>query len=200
MSNNGSSGDASWDSNGDSNTYRGSHSGYLRNIFSCPATFESTIVRCCEVIGPLLGPRGIDALICTGVSGLAMGATVANRLKINFVYVRKTLENSHAGCLLEGIPSSKDTRLLFLDDMICSGKTLGRVAHALYEHGQELGLSHEIISVYTYLYHELIQDHELRVYIGREISRKINADKSIPPEAGPIFGLKTPKITAKSAL
>lgn len=172
------------------------HSNYLRNIFSSPATFESSIVRCCDEIKPLLRPRGIDALICTGVSGLAMGAAVANRLQTNFIYVRKTLEDSHADFLLEGIPASKDTRLLFLDDMICSGKTLGRVAQALYRHGQEWNLSHKIIGMYMYLDRDLIQDVRMRAYINR----KINVNKAILPEAGPIFGLKPPKIAEKSAL
>lgn len=62
-----------------------------------------------------------DAVVVTGVSGLAVGAPVALALEVELVVLRKEGENCHGGKTLLGNCAEK--RVLFLDDFVGGGAT-----------------------------------------------------------------------------
>ena len=75
-----------------------------------------------------------DAIVCTGVSGMLIGPTLAYLMDKRLAVVRKPEDRSgkgnHATVDIESALNKKD-RWLFVDDLIASGKTVQRIEHAM---------------------------------------------------------------------
>jgi hypothetical protein len=72
--------------------------------------------------------RPFDAIACIGTSGLLIAPSVADRLKVNLVVVRKEKDagwQNHSDYHVEG--PVLVNRFVFLDDQVSSGRTLTRV-------------------------------------------------------------------------
>lgn len=84
-----------------------------------------------------------DALICTGISGIANAMVLSMKLKIPIVYVRKKSDRTHSTFSVE-IPEKlangidHPLRVVFVDDTIDSGKTFNRIKMAVDTKGMQL--------------------------------------------------------------
>lgn len=74
--------------------------------------------------------RAFDAIVCQGVSGIAFGARLADRLRKNLIVVRKPDEKSHSPRRVENAHSAPFT-FIFVDDFPDSGSTTMRVLGAM---------------------------------------------------------------------
>lgn len=108
------------------------HTGYLtKGMNNRQKNLAELASFCREVIGL----DKFDGFVITGLSGALFGFSLADRLKKGFVFVRKTVDDTHSGHHRSGnmIESSlpQGSRLIFLDDLIASGKTRKRVYDAV---------------------------------------------------------------------
>lgn len=84
-----------------------------------------------------------DALICTGISGIANAMALSMKLKIPIVYVRKKSDRTHSAFSVE-IPDKltdgmeHSLRVVFVDDTIDSGKTFKRIQMVVDNKGMQL--------------------------------------------------------------
>ena len=84
-----------------------------------------------------------DALICTGISGIANAMVLSMKLKVPIVYVRKKSDRTHSIFSVE-IPDKladgidHPLRVVFVDDTIDSGKTFKRIKIAVDANGMKL--------------------------------------------------------------
>lgn len=72
-----------------------------------------------------------DGLVCTGLSGVLMAPTLAERLGLPLAVLRKTTKGCH-GYPLEGVLAK---RLCFVDDFVETGHTFKRVRKAVAARG-----------------------------------------------------------------
>ena len=94
-------------------------------------TADLAITRAIKLIKELM--RGIDgaprltfdSIACSGISGLLFAPPVARKLKKSLIIVRKR-KGEHSHTMVEGDRNAK--RYIVLDDLICSGTTLERIA------------------------------------------------------------------------
>lgn len=93
-----------------------------------------------------------DCIVVTGVSGLSVGAPVAMKLKKPLLVLRKEEEDTHdaPGNLLGAIDLEANPRVLFLDDLIASGDTLGRCRDAIDAMARVYGTKARVTHTYTY--------------------------------------------------
>lgn len=91
-----------------------------------------------------------DAIVCTGVSGLLLGPTLAYLLRKRLAIIRKPVEmennNCHGDYIIESSMNTGDT-WIFIDDLISSGRTATRVVKAMNKEGWPKGVG-------AYLYNE----------------------------------------------
>jgi adenine/guanine phosphoribosyltransferase-like PRPP-binding protein len=71
-----------------------------------------------------------DALVCTGISGLAIAAPLSIVLDKPLAVVRKPGVNAHSG---RNPGMQAGFRYLFIDDMVDTGATYERVLDAIYQ-------------------------------------------------------------------
>jgi len=72
-----------------------------------------------------------DAIVCTGISGLLVGPTLAYMLSKRLAIVRKDCDrNNHATERVESGLNKKD-RWIFVDDLIASGETIRHVERTM---------------------------------------------------------------------
>jgi adenine/guanine phosphoribosyltransferase-like PRPP-binding protein len=104
------------------------HDSYLRTVFT-----KKDRKRAALALAKLIRGKRIkfDAVACIGVSGLAMGAILADKLNKELVVVRKPEEDCHSYCDIEGPDTRKGLRWLFVDDFISSGATFRNVLQAM---------------------------------------------------------------------
>lgn len=103
------------------------HSGYLSPVFNRKEV-KKTIKRCRQALKTI----DYDAIVVTGVSGLSVGATIAYLTGKQLIVVRKEDEQSHACFRVEGLPVT-DFKYVILDDFICSGDTVIKIAQKMKE-------------------------------------------------------------------
>lgn len=84
------------------------------------------IARCVTRLSPY--KKKFDSVVATGLSGVIIGAQVAEKLKKNFVVVRKPSEKSH-GDTIEAVGDIG--RYIIFDDFIATGATIKRVKKVL---------------------------------------------------------------------
>lgn len=108
------------------------HSSYLHDLFESKTKFKKTVQTLkATVLSDEVKSLNIDSIVCTGVSGLAVASAVCYLTNKNLVIVRKPGVASHASYLVEGLPTKKPLRYIFLDDFISSGETVKRVILAI---------------------------------------------------------------------
>lgn len=88
-----------------------------------------------------------DCLIVHGTSGTWLAGLLVVLQDLPVVLVRKARENSH-GYNVEGNGNVNVSRGIVIDDTVCSGDTIRRIAYTLEEH-HPAGL--EVVGVATYL-------------------------------------------------
>jgi len=103
------------------------HSGYLSPVFN-KGEIKSTIKR----VRKALKDVDYDAIVVTGVSGLSVGATIAYLTGKQLIVVRKEEERSHACYEIEGLPRV-DFKYIILDDFVCAGNTVVKIAEKMKE-------------------------------------------------------------------
>jgi adenine/guanine phosphoribosyltransferase-like PRPP-binding protein len=92
-----------------------------------------------------LRPRvdDFDVIAFSGMSGALIAPIIAHGLGKGMLLVRKSLDNSHANCVLEGVSSG---RYIILDDFIASGSTIRYIKNSIAEKGSGL----EFTAIYLY--------------------------------------------------
>lgn len=91
-----------------------------------PILFQKTIDQMVVKIEKLraLYPE-IEAIAACGMSGLVLAGAVSARLQLPIIAVRKTMDTTHNDRMVNGHLGAKG--YLFIDDLICSGKTVDHV-------------------------------------------------------------------------
>lgn len=91
-----------------------------------PILFQKTIDQMVVKIEKLraLYPE-IEAIAACGMSGLVLAGAVSARLQLPIIAVRKTMDTTHDDRMVNGHLGAKG--YLFIDDLICSGKTVDHV-------------------------------------------------------------------------
>ncbi len=102
------------------------HSEYLSKLFDMDS-FAGVI----RAATSRLQDREFDAIAVTGNSGAIVGGALALALHKGLILVRKPDDHSHARRLVEGDDTYET--YIFVDDMVCSGETRGRVRRAIGE-------------------------------------------------------------------
>lgn len=69
-------------------------------------------------------------IVCTGLSGILIGVTVASEMKRAFAIVRKAGEKSHADYEVEGY---KMDEYIVVDDFLVTGDTIKRIIRKMNE-------------------------------------------------------------------
>ena len=79
-----------------------------------------------------------NCIVVTGISGAKIGPVLAYLLRVNCIFVRRSVkESEHSESLVEGtFPESP--KVLIVDDFISSGKTLQRIKDAVLEHNNDV--------------------------------------------------------------
>lgn len=95
--------------------------GHIRPLFDAK-NFSIIVRKCVAELRPFI--KDFQAIAITGYSSALIGPAVAMRLKKNLCLVRKEGEKCASGYGVEGLPNQK---YVFIDDLICSGRTLQRV-------------------------------------------------------------------------
>lgn len=129
---------------------------YLDEVLD-PPSLQETAKRAALTLGPAWEAGQIDCMLCTGVSGVSFASAVSVLTGIPMLVCRKPEEQSHSHAALEGYyppgegprprpwdppnrgtggkPRPREARVLFVDDMVCTGGTVERVAGVLREKG-----------------------------------------------------------------
>lgn len=106
------------------------HSPYLSRILN---ERNETIAQALRTLSDV----EFDAIVCTGVSGLLIGPTLAHLLDKRLAVVRKDDDrNNHADYRIESGMKPLD-KWIFVDDLIASGRTYERVAAKMERAGYQ---------------------------------------------------------------
>lgn len=132
------------------------YTAYLDEVLD-PPSLQETAKRAALALGPAWEAGQIDCMLCTGVSGVSFASAVSLLTGIPMLVCRKPGEQSHSFADLEGyyppgggprgaspypwafLPDRgmggkarpREARVLFVDDMVCTGGTVARVAEAM---------------------------------------------------------------------
>src|SRR4051812_35560320 len=85
-----------------------------------------------------------DTIAVTGVSGLIIGAPLANLLEKDLLVIRKSIDGTHSSELVEGW--GRNQKILLVDDMVAEGHTLQRMREMINDRCD----NPEIVGVYLY--------------------------------------------------
>ena len=100
------------------------HAYYLRDLFYQDLLDQTIEFICKEISDYESLNEEIDAIACSGISGIVPSAIVSNRLEKNLIIVRKSGEKNHSDNICEGLYKSDYTiNYLVIDDFVDSGKT-----------------------------------------------------------------------------
>ena len=80
--------------------------------------------------------QDFDGFAVMGISGAIMGALIARKMNKKLVVVRKENDGSHSDYKVENIEAGD--KLIFLDDLVASGKTYKRVRDGVNFHGGKI--------------------------------------------------------------
>ncbi|AGK87542.1 phosphoribosyl transferase [Mycobacterium phage HINdeR] len=104
--------------------------------------------RLVEIIKPHVKGVTFDTFVGTGLSGTLATAAVAKALGKNYFIARKPNDGTHSGNRHgEG---KLGQRWLFLDDLIASGRTLGRVWDAVHQTATKWNFQTEFVGAVLY--------------------------------------------------
>ena len=106
-----------------------------------PTTRARTLRACARALRDVRGQ--FDGLVCTGVSGLLMAPTLADRLHCPLLVVRKA-DGHHSDLPIEGYHAGD--RYVLVDDFVSTGATVQRVAIQL----AKLSPSVHLVGVLSY--------------------------------------------------
>lgn len=109
------------------------HTNYLRGSFSGIVNFRKTIRLITKFIRNNNEIPSFDAIACRGTSGLVIVPTVALRLDKDIIFVRKSIEDSHATHRVEGVYCDGPFSYLIVDDLISSGNTIRSIVKEINE-------------------------------------------------------------------
>ncbi|HDN17601.1 MAG TPA: orotate phosphoribosyltransferase [Candidatus Bathyarchaeota archaeon] len=105
----------------------------LRIIPSDPASFHTAIELLRGKVEKI-GGKKFDKIICIPTAGIPYGAVIAYLLNKPLTYVREEVKQHGTGKLVEGIIATGD-RVLLVDDLITTGKSLINAARAVRVEG-----------------------------------------------------------------
>lgn len=116
------------------------HAYYLSNVLD-PETLNSVTNKALRYLRKVKA----NAIVVTGVSGMLIGGAISVKGFLPCVVVRKNTRDCHSSYSVE-VPYGVDERskIVFVDDLISSGKTLKRVIASLKREG--LTISKEILN------------------------------------------------------
>jgi len=99
---------------------------YLRMAFD-PKHRSNTITKAIKTLESVK----FDAVVCKGVSGLAIAPTIADAFGVSLCVVRhkKAKDHSHCEKLVEG--PENITRFIIIDDFVCTGATVCQIFQAM---------------------------------------------------------------------
>jgi len=109
----------------------------LRLVPSFPDAFRLITDAYATMIEDELGLGAFDRIAGVPTSGIPFAAVVAFRLKKPFLYVRKEIKLHGRERRVEGILAPGD-KVILLDDLITTGKTLANAAEAIRKEGGEV--------------------------------------------------------------
>ena len=115
------------------------HSGHYSQTLDTPKRLKRICNRTIRNLKKAIASGSVpdfDAVACTGVSGMLIAPSIAMRLGVQLIVVRKTLGATHATELAEGEPI-RSYRYLLVDDFSCTGATIRNVDEKL--HGTHVG-------------------------------------------------------------
>jgi orotate phosphoribosyltransferase len=97
---------------------------YLKTsgIMSVPAIRRRVMDAAATLLGPIVKQQDINAIVGIESSGIALGAYLAERLDLPFLYLRKRALGWGTDGQLEGHPPAK-ARALLVDDVTTDGRT-----------------------------------------------------------------------------
>lgn len=135
--------------------YNPLHASYLKTIFNRELREKSI-----DIIMSGLKDVDFDSFVITGVSGIAFGAVLADRMGKEITIVRKSDDSSHSWCKVENI--HKNMKVIFLDDFIETGTTLINVLMTLKGEGSYFN-AENFLGIQTYH----ISDANKPIFISR---------------------------------
>ena len=109
----------------------------LRLVPSFPDAFRFICDAYATMIEEELGLEAFDRIAGVPTSGIPFAAVVAFRLEKPFLYVRKEVKLHGRERRVEGVLAPGD-RVILLDDLITTGKTLAEAAKAIRAEGGEV--------------------------------------------------------------
>ena len=109
----------------------------LRLVPSFPDAFRFITEAYATMIENELGLAGFDRVAGVPTSGIPFAAVVAFKLGKPFLYVRKEVKLHGRERRVEGILSPGD-KIILLDDLITTGRTLSSAAEAIKKEGGEV--------------------------------------------------------------
>jgi orotate phosphoribosyltransferase len=96
-------------------------------------TFQQRISSAVEEIKKLIKQHEIDAIAFTGSSGSALAFNIASRINIGLLYIRKEKESRNSTTTVECNTHTEIRNYLIVDDFICMGETVRRIARSIEE-------------------------------------------------------------------
>lgn len=135
------------------------HSGYLEGVFESPAKFGSTVRKTVKMIREALEAgtiQNFSHIACRGVSGVAIAAPIALRLKKGLIVVRKPEDDCHGSFKVEGVPDEQFSYLI-VDDLIETGTTIVKIVEGICKYNRFNNL---VGAALYHKYHEGIRNSE----------------------------------------
>ena len=87
--------------------------------------------HCIDAIYQRLLDVDFDTIVCTGVSGVSAGSILAFLLDKRLLVIRKENDDSHHGNRPSGWLSPNTSKVVIVDDFVCSGRTMKRIDEKL---------------------------------------------------------------------
>lgn len=167
------------------------HAGHLHSLLHSNVRATDTVAGIVGVLdavrmgdGPYLTSTLFDTIVVTGLSGTLIGLPVAIALDVNLAVARQ-IPGDHSSRMVEGRIGE---RWVFLDDLICSGDTLTRVAT------QIAGVAPESVLVGACCYYEL--DSSMGPWIsGADLEERFELARRRSRLATPEKGNSCPRAT-----
>ena len=120
--------------------YSGKKSPYyvdLRQTISDPATMDLIAGSLARIIANEVGSDQFDKIMGVPTAGVPFTALVCHKLSIPMLYYRKERKEHGVGKKIEG-KMDADDRILMIDDLITTGKSVIQAAEAAREQGGQI--------------------------------------------------------------
>ena len=106
----------------------------LRQAISDPATMDLIAGCLARIIENEVGNGNFDKILGVPTAGIPFATLVCNKLAVPMIYSRKTKKDHGVGKQIEGRLEADD-RVLMIDDLITTGKSVLQAAETVREHG-----------------------------------------------------------------